>query len=346
MVRAEPANDRAPLVSEAWPRFGLGEPFRIALCPLVGKAHPAFDLTMGDRGFRACVHLPMIEPAGHAVREQLELILGLAVQEGVHLLVFPELTVDVATREWLTETLKGRKRSDLPLGVVAGSFHVERATSDRPYNESRFVDGRGWELLEHQKRGRFRVTRKQVGKLLDRGFFCDVGGLRARLSQLPVVIEEHIEPGTRLELLEAAIGQMAVLICADAIDDVSRHQLRDAVAHLRPDFLFLPAMSPKTALFDELTASMERRGVSTFFVNAHCLCPRGQTLAAVCLSLFRGKDDPPTRVRWRQGVGLEEWASHAGLWKRLRQPVAPFSWLRGPREKRLGLVVDLGAYWR
>jgi hypothetical protein len=347
IIRAVPEDVTAPLLSECGRGLGSGDPFLIALCPLVGEAHPLFVVSEDCRSFRTCDRTPMIESPGHTIREQLQTILALAREKGVHLVVLPELSVDPASRGWLGETLS-RSRSNLPMGVVAGSFHFDKQGSSRPYNESRFLDGSGCMLLEHLKRGRFRMTRKQLEDAMKQGLFHDPERLGRELakgpSPIPAEIEEHIEPGGKIHLLEAAVGQMAVLICADAIDKKNRRGLRDAVEELRPDFVLLPSMSLKTDRFDEFMTTMEDLGTATFFVNAHSICRTDQTLAAVCLDLFRRQGDPPTRVRWR-GSELEE-HERRGQWKNLDPAGSPFDWLSDSQGQRLGLLVDLGAYWR
>lgn len=348
--RARPEDVMAPLLSEGGRDLESGAPFRIALCPLVGEAHPLFVLTEERGAFRACDQTPMFEPEGHAIRKQMEVIFDLADQNGIHLVVLPELTVDPATRAWLIETLS-RSHSNLPFGVVAGSFHFDKSGISRPHNESLFLDSAGRKLLEHQKRGRFRITKAQLAACLDLGYFRDAERLRAELPTLPGEIDELIEPGSTIELLDTALGQMAVLICADAIDKIDRPELQTVVAQLRPDFVLLPSMSFETDRFDEFATGMEDLGVATFFVNAHCVCPEDQILAAVCLDLYRGPGDPATRVRWRRGGWLEEWIRHelpgdAGHWQPLGPLGMPFDWLRDPCGVHLGLVFDLGAYWR
>jgi hypothetical protein len=347
IIRAAPEDVTAPLLSECGRGLGSGDPVLIALCPLVGEAHPLFVVTEDCRSFRTCNQTPMIESPGHSIREQLETILALAREKGVHLVVLPELSVDPASRDWLGEVLS-RSRSNLPMGVVAGSFHFDKQGSPRPHNESHFLDGSGLRLLEHHKRGRFRMTRKQLEEAAKKGLFRDPERLAREVaknpSSIPAEIEEHIEPGGKIHLLEAAVGQMAVLICADAIDKKNRRGLRDAVEELRPDFVLLPSMSLKTDRFDEFMTTMEDLGTATFFVNAHSICRTDQTLAAVCLDLFQRQGDLPTRVRWRASE-LEVY-DRGGQWKNFDPAGSPFDWLSGSQGQRLGLLVDLGAYWR
>ncbi len=380
IVRAVPEEDRAFLMARGGEKIAAGEPFRIALCPLVGEAKPQFVLAPGPESFRASRRRPMAEPEGHAVRDQLEVILDLADRESLDLVVLPELMVDPETREWLVRRL-ATSGSHRPSGLIAGSFHFDRNGDSRPWNESSFVDESGRHLLKHHKRGCFRITRTQLEACLEDGFFADVEAVQEALEMLSpgTDVEEYISPGRRIELLESALGQIAVLICADAIDP-DRREMLDAVTRLRPDFVFVPSMSFETLRFERFADDMERHGVATLFVNAHCACPQGETLAAVCLDLYRGKNDPATRFRWRRGhPELEEWrrdrehvptqdggegredeehgargrdanvspeAKPAGYWRDLKSTRSPARFLHGPDHAPLGLVLDLGAYWR
>ncbi len=375
IVRADPEDRAAFLVAGGGTGIAAGKTFRIALCPLVGKAKPQFVLMPEADRFRTSQRQPMAEPEGQAVRDELEVLLRLAGQESIDVIVLPELMIDPETRRWLVQRL-AKSGSHLPSGVIAGSFHFDRRGSARPRNESCFLDESGRRLLAHRKRGCFSISRTQAEHCIDAGLFEDEQATRAALEKLPpgVDIEEYIAPGRRIELFESSLGQIAVLICADAIDPTRREML-DAVIRLRPDFVIVPSMSFETLRFERFADEMERLGISTFFVNAHCTCPEEEVLAAACLDLFREKGGPATRARWRRGYPrLEEWCrsrepdpeqpageeaggggagprlppgpKRAGNWRDLEPASSSFRFLHGPDQNRLGLVLDLGAFWR
>ncbi len=375
IVRAEPVDPQAFLVTRGSMGIAAGESFRVALCPLVGEAKPQFVLTADADRFRTSQRRPMVAPEGQTVRDQLEVLLRLADRESIDVLILPELMIDPGTRSWLEQRL-AKSGSHRPSGVIAGSFHFDRRDRSRPRNESLFLDESGRRLLAHHKRGCFSISKAQAESCLDAGLFENEEATRAALETLPpgIDIEEYIAPGRRIELFESALGQIAVLICADAIDPTRREML-EAVIRLRPDFVIVPSMSFETLRFERFADDMERFGISTLFVNAHCVCPPGEVLATVCLDLFRGKGGPATRARWRRGYPrLEEWrrgrrpdpdppadepaASEsekarlppepkpAGHWRDFESTGTSFRLLHGSDQTPLGLVLDLGAFWR
>ncbi len=338
---AHPADSGAPLFRSSGSWIEDGEPFRIALCPLDARAHPKFEMVKNDTRFLVHQAAPMVVKPGFSVPEQLQVILEACRKTGVHILVLPELTVDLEAREWLSRHLS-ESPENLPYGVVAGSFHIGASL---PRNESVFLGHTGEVLLSHHKRGRFSVSGHEVEDLCKRGFFHDEAWILSRLAQLPADIDEHIDPGKGLSLLETDLGQMAVLICADGIDEQDRPELHQEIASLRPDFVFLPSMTPKTARFDELASRLERLGVSTLFVNAACVCPSTETLAAFCLGIHEDQDGPATHVRWC-GDCLQQWDRKRKPegWAEIGDRGGAVSWLESGGGQKLGMVVDLSAY--
>ncbi len=352
LERARPAHadPYAPLMNEAGIGIDRGEPWRLALCPLVGDAQTCFEL-VGERGrdFRAGTACPVTAKEGHSLQEQIETALRTAEEQAIHLLVFPELTIDLETRHWLCERLR-HSGSNLPYGVVTGSFHIDRDELTRPYNESLLIDDKGRTLLEHWKAGRFRITGEQLDGAVKAGFFPD-GKLAEVFGLGPHdEIQEFIEPGSKLQLLETAGAQIAVLICADAIDRKNRRQMRDLIVEVSPDLVLLPSMSFESGPFRVFEEELQELEVGTLLVNAHCVCQPEETLASVSLGHYEQAGGPPARVRWRRGqAAAEKWnrgrKGNKGEWVEYSPEEGdPYAWMRDPAGERIGLIVDLGGF--
>ncbi len=352
LERAQPVHSdpQSPLLNEAGLGLDKGQPWRLALCPLIGDAKTCFELVgEGRRDFRTHTTCPVTAGDGHSLREQLEDALKAAAEQEIHLLVFPELTIDLETRDWLCARLRN-SGTNLPYGVVAGSFHVDREGITRPYNESLLVDEKGWTLLAHCKAGRFRITGEQLDAATGKGFFPGAESAEALGIGPQDEIQEFIQPGSKLQLLEAASAQIAVLICADAIDRRSRRQMRDLIVQLFPDLVLLPSMSFESGPFRTFEEELQELEVGTLLVNAHCVCEAGETLASVSLGHYEHKGGPPARVRWRKG-----WPE-AERWNRSRKGKTdewtdyslkkgePYAWMADSVGERIGLVVDLSVF--
>lgn len=362
-------NRSVPLVEESGRDAVHHESFRVALCPLACDAHPQFEIDPRGDLFHAWEPDSIRNP--DILHAHLRDLVHAARLQKVHLLVLPELTVHPGARDVLTSLLR-EPRSRWPYGVIAGSFHVWRGGDAEGagkfrVNESLLLDQSGRPLLSHWKRGRFRVLDRHVAALP--AFFP------SRPAQLRQKIHEDITWGSRLEVLETSLGRLAVLICADAIDIDSSHHFVPVVKSLRPDLLFVIAMSPETEPFERVFKDLSAHRIGTAFVNADCVCrpasgkrgrrhpegdldgfepdpPPAPLLAHWDLALWEPGEAPATRVSWRKdhGGGPQRYSFLRHGWL----PLAPsegseafwFTRPEMPDGPPLGLGFDLGHHWR
>lgn len=317
--------------------------FRIALCPLAGEFFPHFEIR-GD-GSRFCIHRPKPMAAQEKLQGHLELLLEAASEQRVDLLLLPELTVDSDSFDHVVERL-AQRAAEHPRAIVPGSFHVW-VDGERPFNETRLLDGLGGELLTHRKAGRFRITPEHVAR--SPHFFRHCPHVRSG-GALADSIPEDIDRTASLEFLDTSLGRLAVLICADGID-LGPNTLYDVLRDLRPDLTLIVSMSFKTEPFDRLAEDLARLGIGSVMVNAACVCDgteeRQTVLALADLALPDLPGRPASRVRWRAGNDAVE------LYDRQNATWAPAEpgqdsatgWLAGGGQQ-LGLILDLGPHFQ
>jgi hypothetical protein len=298
------------------------EALRIALCPLEGGFHPCFELVPG--GFHSLRKKPMKDPEG--LIQRLSEVLGAAGEQRVHLVVFPELMVSEDALTHLRSVLLASE-SIYPYGVIAGSFHIWKGQNRIPVNESCLLEKTGI-LLVHQKRGRFKLPKQDIGS----EFFP-----QNSLEDQPHHIVESIEYGQKLRFVDTIFGTIAIMICADLVDNSTRSFLEAARA-LRPDLLIVVSMSPKTRHFEVEIQRLYSYGIATFMVNASCICktstkqklagkekPDSASLVLAHLGLFEhsSPDTPHSYFRWRADDGsVEFWSYRHGSngWETLDAP--------------------------
>jgi len=122
-------------------------------------------------------------------------------------------------------------------------------------------------------------------------------------------------------------------------------------------------MSPETDRFDATSQEMARHGIGTVFVNAACVCnpKRKATLLSCDLALFQPRGWAQTWLRWQAGDDEVEFydryppekdgRKEGKGWRKLDRAAGDppgIQWLTSKPERgeRLGLVLDLGAFWR
>lgn len=159
--------------------------------------------------------------APHATRQASMLrTLQTAQDEGAHIVVFPEFTLDLAHREQLADHLRQKTESCIQL-VVAGAFHeAEKPDSDLPaYNTAPVLNTNGTHLFSHRKL-----------RLFGRD---DFGA-------------EFVDVGNTLTVLVTPIGCMTVLICKDFLDEDPR--VDNLLAEVPVDWVWVPSYGDASTL--------------------------------------------------------------------------------------------------
>lgn len=274
---------------------------RIALCPLVAGGRPRFRTDTTGQFFCVDRDQPISDPG--QLRDHLAALLAEAARCSVDIVVLPELCIDPVARGVLDRQVKALSRAGHRfLAVIAGSFHIWPARRAlKPINEAVVLSPRGRSTWNHVKHGTFTMFRDEV--LAARGRFFPS---ELKPEDLADKLTEQVENGRELLVCDGRIGRLAMVICADVLQPGSRAEA--IKTWLRPDFLFIVSMSPNTQVFLNEAEAMLRCHVSTFYVNAHCVCkarpPRDSTepvteppdLAFALLAIREHPGMPPTRI--------------------------------------------------
>ena len=160
-----------------------------------------------------------VEP--HATRQaSLYSALQTAQNEGAHIVVFPEFTLDLQHRERLREYLRTTPESNIQL-VIAGAFHeAENSDSAMPaYNTAPVYRGDGVHLFSHRKLRPY--GNSKVGA-------------------------EYVDLGNELTVLATPIGCMTVLICKDFLDEHPR--VDNLLAEVPVDWVWVPSFGDQRTL--------------------------------------------------------------------------------------------------
>jgi predicted amidohydrolase len=203
--------------------------------------------------------------------EQLQRVLRQCRDQGVSILVLPELRMPPNFVQTVAEFLREQSFSDLRAGrgllmVAAGSWHVRDQTGEKWVNRVPVLDHSGKRIWEHDKLARYHITGENVqgeaGKALAAAF-----GLNERGGV------EGIETGEALQFCETSIGRVAAAICVGYF----HKELEPLLMESRAEVFLVPAMSPTT------TDLASRAGE---LLRSHRAC----TFVANCGSVGKGKE--------------------------------------------------------
>lgn len=158
---------------------------------------PDEQTTASERGTRKR-HESVIQRLEHARKEH------------VNIVVFPELTISLELRQMIAEWLAGNSHPFLM--VVPGSFH-EPIEADRSVNRTVLLDGKGQEVLVHDKIIPFGTDK--IG-------------------------HEQIRTGETIKILMTPIGSLILAICRDFLEEGSSQLPWQQLA---PDWAIIPSMT-------------------------------------------------------------------------------------------------------
>ncbi len=209
-----------PAVNDA--HFNRDEPVTIGCAPVL----ETFDDVEIGFEHRYDMTLYRLRPVdSDAVRKRIRTIVRRLDEAGARIAVMPEIALSDGLLEHWKEVAydtAGRDRDQHPLRyIMLGSGPL--GPGDPPPNRAVLIDRwTGEELLVQDKLSGFTLDQDQM-----------------RLWRLPGAPEsgtadEHIQPGTRVSVLDMALGRLAVLICEDLTRSIGweRELLACGVSHL------------------------------------------------------------------------------------------------------------------
>jgi predicted amidohydrolase len=166
-------------------------------------------------------------------RQELARAVAAARETKAAILLLPELSIAERDVLILREILSAHDDDDFPVLTVAGIEHTRRA--DAWVNEAVALGPDGRELRRFRKLSRFGAT-----------------GLA-----------EDTQTGTRFDVLESPIGNLAVLICLDVFHPKIRHVVEASHANV----LLAPSLSPSTSAHESAARGYLSSNLSTTVVS-------------------------------------------------------------------------------
>jgi predicted amidohydrolase len=198
-------------------------------------------------------HLTSAEPSQ---REALEKVLRSAYDQGIGILVLPELRMPPELLDQTREFLRTQQLTDDRglLLVVAGSWHVE--VGDSHCNRCTVLNHFGEDLWVHDKLREVEFTPENVARAPEFFARCGVG---------PEGGFENITRGRRLEFYDSVVGRVAVAICIGFFLDEIRPLLLSSQANV----FCVPSMTPSVVDIERLSEDLVRSQHAFSFV-ANC----------------------------------------------------------------------------
>ncbi len=200
------------------------------------------------------------------IANNIETLLKECLEEDVHIVVFPELSINEELREHISNWLKTNNTDQKIIMVVAGSFHILKDEREDRYENSCVVyrfDGKV--LWEQKKMNPFQLDEDDIKKVRDftaKGF-QDFKNLFKETDRRGW---EKIEISDTLVLYDSPIGRMAVTICLDYIVKENVKLLLDP--HVNT--VFLPAMSFSLKKMESTNRNLGNFGAASVFCANNC----------------------------------------------------------------------------
>lgn len=224
-----------------------------------------------DQGAIPFRYVRIKKPELSDVKSKLEAILTAAKDQGVDVLVFPELTVDHDALTLIVNFLAHNNSPDQLKLVVAGSFHRERDEGGF-VNLASMLDWQGNVVWQHRKLQPYSLLSGEIAKSPNvkriRSLF------KARAGKH---VEENIRTSHPLAFVDTPIGRMATLICLDYLSG----NVSQAIGRVGCHYLWVPLMTTSIDTFK--SHAKDQYGAKHHVLSA---C----SASVSCCEMIRGKE--------------------------------------------------------
>jgi len=222
-----------------------GENLAIAVAPITCNFEYSF------KGFRHGNEVPYVFESikyKDQIIRYIKQVLRKCRDNDVHIVVFPELTIDGELRGRISDWLKKNNKDKKIIMVVAGSFHISLndqevdnkndRKEDMYENSSIVYRFDGVELWKQIKMNKFQLDQGDIKEIISdkrKGF----DEFKKLLKDSDTRAWEKIGTSDTLVIQDSAIGRMAVTICLDHFT----LEKNDLLIKPQVNLVFVPAMS-------------------------------------------------------------------------------------------------------
>jgi hypothetical protein len=244
-----------------------GPALRIGLCVLGDQGQAKFtptvvvDESQRMYGFKSTCVADLPDREG-SVAEELKECVDWARRNQIHILCFPEFSIDSAGLEVIRNEVLADPGS-LCL-AIPGSFHVEMEGTIGRVNRAPI-----W-LVEQDEREGNTVTRLCDDGWFDKGdpFTLDAADAHGALDPIPQDAQsfrEHIDLGTTLTVIDTVVGRVGIAICKDLLGTDISERYGAAIDHL-----VVLSLSPKGGGTFWSAGDMvsRRERIAVYYVNS------------------------------------------------------------------------------
>jgi len=244
-----------------------GEKLAIAVAPITCNFRYSF------KGFRHGNEVSYVFESiknRDQITRYIERILEKCRDNDVHIVVFPELTIDEDLRWLISKWLKKNNKDKKIIMVVAGSFHILKdKQKDRKFdkyeNSSIVYRFDGVELWKQVKMNRFQMDQGDIKRTRD----SDKKGyveFKKLFKDTDSKAREKIDISDTLIIKDSAIGRMAVTICLDHFVKEKDELLSNPQVNL----IFVPAMSRTLDKMKEASSYLGNHAQASVFCANSC----------------------------------------------------------------------------
>ncbi|MGE5342014.1 MAG: nitrilase-related carbon-nitrogen hydrolase [Candidatus Omnitrophota bacterium] len=200
------------------------------------------------------------------IKALIDALLRRCIREDVHIVVFPELTIDGPLREYLSGWLRDNNTARKIIMVIAGSYHMlENEGKEKYVNSSMIYRFDGRELWKQEKMHQFQLDEEDISELR-----TSTGSGLQNFKNLFNVTDlkgwEHIQISDTLVLYDSPVGRMAVAICLDFIVRENMKLLLEPHANI----IFVPAMSASLKKMEIANKHLGTFGAASIFCANSC----------------------------------------------------------------------------
>jgi predicted amidohydrolase len=186
-------------------------------------------------------------------------------KEDVHIVVFPELSIDKELRDLISKWLKEKNTKKTIIMVTAGSYHMHDKKRNRYENRSIVLRFDGVPLWEQKKLNKVKLDENDI-----KGF---LKSKKRGLKKFQKLFNENDKKGWEdikisdtLLIRDSSIGRMAVTIC---LDFFVREKMELLIAP-NINLIFAPSMSPTLKKFIDSNPDLGTYARASVFCANSC----------------------------------------------------------------------------